>query len=354
MYMGGEVTKLFRMPQGPDSAFLFYKSQGNRKLYFDTSGTIHALGEPVYIVEPYAPAAKLIDNGLPVFPVYYSNDDDADRKLGTDSRLTFTAPKTGKYLLRVSDVRGFGGKDFRYSLNIRPLNPDFRITLGGKNATIPAGSGQRLKVNLERIDNFDGPVRVDIKNVPSGYLVSSPIVVEAGHLEAEGVIHASPDAKSVDKKVWDQVRISATATVQGKPLTHNVGNLGHIKLGEKPKVLVYLTPDSQAAPTAGPSNELTLAPGDTMTAMLAIERNGFKGELKFDVDNLPHGVIVDNIGLSGVLIREGETQRQIFLTAADWVPESTRLIDAVAKGAGNQASAPIVFHIRKPRLETRN
>ena len=35
-----------------------------------------------------------------------------------------------------------------------------------------------------------------------------------------------------------------------------------------------------------------MAPGETITAMLSIERNGFDGELKFDVDNLPHGVIV--------------------------------------------------------------
>ncbi|MCA9069821.1 MAG: WD40 repeat domain-containing protein, partial [Planctomycetaceae bacterium] len=90
LYMGGEVTKLFRMPQGPDSGFQFYKSRGKRRLYFDSSATIHALGDPVYIVEPYVAGSELIDNGLPVFPVYFSNDDDAERKLGTDSLLTFT------------------------------------------------------------------------------------------------------------------------------------------------------------------------------------------------------------------------------------------------------------------------
>ncbi len=354
MYLGGEVTRLFRMPQGPDSGFMFYKGQGKRKLYFDTSATIHALGEPVYIVEPYAPGSKLVDNGLPVFPLYYSNDDDADRKLGTDSRLTFTAPRTGNYVVRIADVRGFGGPEFRYSLTIRPLQPDFRVTLGGKGATIPAGSGQRLKVNLDRIDNFDGPVTVKIENMPEGYVVSSPILVEAGHLEAEGVIHAAPDAKALDKKAWDQVRVTASAEINGEPIAHNVGDLGQIKLGEKPKVLVYLTPDPKAAPSPGPSNELTLAPGETMTAMLFIERNGFDGELKFEVDNLPHGVIVDNIGLSGVLIRTGETHRQIFLTAADWVADTTCQIHAVALAEGNQASAPIVFHIRKPVLQTRN
>ncbi|MCA9071587.1 MAG: hypothetical protein KDA84_21825, partial [Planctomycetaceae bacterium] len=233
---------------------------------------------------------------------------------------------------------------------IRPPQPGFRVTIGGKDATIPAGSGQRLKVNLERIDNFSGPVRVDIENLPEGYTVSSPIVVEAGHLEAEGVLHADPKASSLDKANWDKVRITATAEVQGKTVSRNVGNLGHIKLGPKPKVLVQLTPD----PRYGSSEEIRLAPGETITAMISIERNGFEGELKFDVDNLPHGVIVDNIGLSGVLIRKGESQRQIFLTAEDWVPESNRLIHAVAKGAGNQASRPIRFQVKNAELQTRN
>lgn len=353
MYMGGEVAKLYRMPQGPDSGFLFYKSQGKRRLYFDTSGTIHPLEEPVYIVEPFAPGTKLIDNGLPVFPLYYANDDDADRKLGTDSRLMFTAPETGDYVVRVTDVRGFGGKDYRYTLTIRPPKPDFRVTFAGKNATVPAGSGQRLKINLDRIDEFDGPVRIEIENVPEGYVIASPIVVEAGHLEAEGVIYATENAKPQDKSAWEKIRITASADVLGQPVKKELGDLGEIKLGPKPKVRVFLTTDPGADPTAGPTGELTLAPGETITAMLSIERNGFDGELKFDVDNLPHGVIVDNIGLSGVLIRQGETHRQIFLTAADWVPETTRLIHAVANGAGNQASAPIVFHIKNPVLQTR-
>ena len=32
------------------------------------------------------PGAKLVPNGLPVFPLYYANDDDGERKLGSDSR----------------------------------------------------------------------------------------------------------------------------------------------------------------------------------------------------------------------------------------------------------------------------
>src|SRR5690606_19048562 len=51
MYLQGEVNKIFRMPQGPDSVFRLYSSAGKRYCYFDTSGIDHALDEPCYVVE---------------------------------------------------------------------------------------------------------------------------------------------------------------------------------------------------------------------------------------------------------------------------------------------------------------
>ena len=36
VYFNGEVVKLFRMPQGPDSDMLFYSSNGKRRAYLDS------------------------------------------------------------------------------------------------------------------------------------------------------------------------------------------------------------------------------------------------------------------------------------------------------------------------------
>ena len=119
LYIGGEVLKTFRMPQGPDSGMQMYANGGKRIDYFDTSATVHALDEVCYIVEPYPVGTKLIDNGLPVFPLNYENDDDGERKLGNDSRLRFTVPADGSYLVKVTDTRGFGGDKHEYALTIR-------------------------------------------------------------------------------------------------------------------------------------------------------------------------------------------------------------------------------------------
>ena len=355
LYMNGEVCKLLVMPRGPDSGLVLFAVNGKRQCYFDTSAIAHARDEPVYIVQPYLSGTKIADNGLPLFPLYYANDDGGEQKLGSDSRLTFSPPADGSYLVRVSDVRGFGGKAYKYRLTIRRPIPDFDLTIGGKDATVGSGSGQRLTFKLNRTDSFNGPVQIDITGLPAGYHVPSPIVVEAGHLEARGVINASPELVVPEQKQkagktadWSKVVVTATATIGDRKVTKQLGNLGTIKLAARPKVLVRLSADrpQPADAKATPAAELVIAPGTTITAMLSIERNGFDGELRFDIDNLPHGVIVDNIGLSGIMVREGETQRQIFLTAADWVKNTTRMIHAVAQGQGKQASWPIKLQVR--------
>src|SRR3569623_3853372 len=102
------------MPQVPDSGFQFYTNAGKRRAYFDTSSTAHAMDDPCYIVEALKPGEPLTPNGLPVFALKYVNDDDGERELDSDSRLAFFAPADGTYLVRVSDVRGFGGERFVY------------------------------------------------------------------------------------------------------------------------------------------------------------------------------------------------------------------------------------------------
>jgi WD40 repeat protein/mono/diheme cytochrome c family protein len=349
LYMAGEVCKIHRMPQGPDSGLRFYAIGGKRQLYLDSSATIHAVNDPVYIVEAHSPTASLADNGLPVFPLYYANDDDGQRKLGADSQLTFTAPADGEYLVRVSDVRGFGGKDFKYRLSVRDPKPDFSVAFDGKKPSIAAGSGKRIKFTLTRADGFDDDVAISIAGLPPGFSAASPVVVQAGHLEAQGVINAAADAKTPTKEQWKQIKITAQATVAGKNVVKPLGNFGEIKVTAKPKVIVHLVPDPEAKIPAqiNKTGEIVIVPGTMTTAIVRIERNGAKGDLRFDVDNLPHGVIVADLGLSGITVLAGRNERRIFLQADSWVPETNRLIHAVSRTEGNQSSRPIGFHVRR-------
>ena len=340
LYLQGEVVRLFRAPQGPDSGFVVYSRGGLRRTYFGTSANTHALDATCYVVDPHEPGTKLIGNGLPIFDIAYTNDDDSDRRLGTDSQILFTAPAAGEYLVRVTDSRGQDGDRFSYRLVLRGAQPDFSVAIQGANPSVGAGSGRSFTVVADRRDGFEGAIAVHVAGVPEGFTVSTPIVIEAGHVEAQGTLLAASDAKQPGDESAAQIHVTAEATIDGKQVVHDVASLGKIKLEAKPKLLVRLEP-------AAGAKEINIAPGEMVPAMLRIERNGHDDLVTFQVDNLPHGIIVDDIGLSGVLIRKGENERQIFITAAKWVPEADRYAYAIESQAGGQTSPPVLVRVRR-------
>jgi WD40 repeat protein len=351
LYMQGEVCRIFRMPRGPDSGFVFYSASGKRRDYFDTSGTAHALDEPCYIVEPHAPGEKLAPNGLPIFPVYYGNDDDDDRQLGTDSRLHFTAPKDGDYLVRVTDNRGYGGDRFLYRLTVRRPKPDFEVTLNNKNLSPSAGAGREFSVTAKRTDGFEGEIRVEISGVPTGFQIASPLVIQAGHEDAEGTINCDTNSKNPDDEAIKKISVTARAWLNGSEVIKSVAGFDKITIGEPSKLYVALEPyDEQATnfmlrPVAEKPLEISIAPGGTATAWIKVERHGHDDLASFTAENLPHGIIIDNIGLNGVLIPKDESRREIFLQAARWVPDTDRLFYVRAAEAGNPASLPVLLHV---------
>ncbi len=185
LYCNGEVVKLYHYPRGPDSGFNVYPNFGNRHGMFDTTAIAHALHEPCYIVEAYPPGTELPANGLPQFLLNYENDDDAERELGTDSRLTFDAPSDGEYLVRVRDTRDSGGAEFKYRLTVRPESPSFELqNIAGQNPTLTRGVYKRFEVTIDRKDNFSGPVTIEIGDLPRGITANDPITVEPNGLRS--------------------------------------------------------------------------------------------------------------------------------------------------------------------------
>ena len=359
VYANGEVMKLWMLPRGPDSGFLVYPGIGeNRFAYFGSTPITHAVNEPAYIVQAHRSGATIVPNGLPVYTLYYENDDDGWRMLGADSRVAFTAPADGDYVARVSDVRGLGGTDFNYQLTVRPAQPNFEITLGDKDLTIGAGSGKEFTVNAARKDEFDGEIQLDFANLPPGFHVTAPLTIEAGQTAAYGTITADADAPAPTPENAKLAKVAASAMVDGKKVQKPAIELGEFKLTPRPKFLVQMLPLPNARQAAGfvtgangQPTELTIAPGETISATLKVERNGFDEEIKLGGEhagrNLPHGVYFANTGLNGVTLLKGETERTIFISARKWVPEQTRLFHLRADADEKQTSWPVLLHVRK-------
>jgi hypothetical protein len=181
-------------------------------------------------------------------------------------------------------------------------------------------------------------------------------VIEGGHNQAWGTLNATTNAEAFSEVEWKQVTAVATASVEGRPVARAVNNLGVPRLAPDPaKLLVTLESLDTLAPGASPPPipEVLIAPGQTVRAKLTATRNGFDQAVRFEVFNLPHGVIVDNIGLNGITLLTGETEREIFLTAARWVPDQDRLFYAEETAVGKQTSRPLLLKVRRPPLQAR-
>ncbi len=349
LYMNGEVVKLYQAPKGPDSGFVFYESPANshRINYFGTSATAHALFEPVYTVAPHAPEEALPDNGLPVFEVPYANDDDPEREWGERGPVAVHRP-AARLAAGVGDGRlpragprraRRGRADVRLQTLVAGAGARLhRVRIAGKGLTPAAGSGTKFEVRLDRHDGWSGPVTVAFANLPEGFAIAGPLVIQAGHFDVSGVLRVAADAPQPTEEQWKAVAVTATGVVDGEERVQALGDLGKLAVGPTPKLTVRLEPDAGSHVDA--DGHLVIRPGETITANLVLDRQpgdaekSFDGEQKFDLFGLPHGVIVDNIGLSGVLIRQGETERQIFLSARDSVPPGVRPIFARSDGGG--------------------
>jgi WD40 repeat protein len=337
LYMNGEVGKLFRHPRGPDSGFLFYSVGGQRRTYFDTSSATHALEDPIYIVEAVAPGTSLVPNGLPIFKLTYSNDDGSDRRLKGDSQVSFTAPADGKYLIRVVDVRQKGSAEMPYRLIVREPAPDFQVRIDDRRPTVHLGSGREVVFRVDRRDGFENGIDIDVTGLPAGYSISTPIRIEPGHETVSAALSASPDAKGVGQDVWSQVKVMARSVLGESPAERVVAGWELVNVAENPPLTVRVEPA-----------QVVLSPGGTVSCKLVIDRKNHPGIVTFEMPGLPHGVIVDNIGLNGILIPEGQNEREFFLTARGFVGETDRAFFARSNEAGGQASPAVILSIRKP------
>ena len=359
MWMQGEVTKIFRMPEGPDSGFAYYANGGKRIAYFDTSATAHGIDEPCYIVEPHPPGTKLVANGLPVFTLHYENDDDGSRNAGSDSRLLFTAPEDGDFIVRVRDSGGGAGERFIFRLIVRETQPDFAVKFSEAAGAVNVGSGAAFTLTADRKDGFEGDIICEITGVAQGWHVTSPLVIQSGHLQAKGTVSALPTAAQATPKTaqWTPAKISATAEIGGKKIVHPAGEIAGVEAKGEAPVVVSLQPagaDHQAPAfardDAAMPREMTIVPGETISAWVVVKRGSAKGALRFDVENLPHGVVVDNLGLNGITLLEGQDAGEIFIKAAAWVPDANRLAFVVCRDVGKQASLPVLLHVRRKGL----
>jgi hypothetical protein len=328
LYVGNELMKIKELPTHPDADCNFFTTEGKRLGYLDTTPTHHANGTPMYKVSVHPPGTSFPPNGYPVFTLYYRNDDGGPG-YGRDSRIDFDPPADGEYQVRIADARGMGGANFGYRLTVRPPRLDFNIRFSPAAPVVRSNDGTPIAVTVDRIDGYDGPIKVRFENLGPG-LDAPDTAIEAGTYSASVPLYYFPAApfKLLPLKVIGE------AIIDGKKVSHEF-------IGEKTKLI-----EAGDLQTWTDEAELAIRPGGQAKLRVHIERkNGFTGRVPLDVKGLPHGVRVLDIGLNGILVNENETARTVVLYAEPWVQPTERPFVVLARreGKGTEHAARAVM-----------
>ena len=340
---GDELVQVARVPDQPDEDVSLKGFEGQRISMLDTSPQVHPLLEPVYKVKIEDPGAVFPPNGLPVFHLATRNDDGGPG-FGSDSRLHFSAPRDGEYVLHLRDVRGLAGPDFAYRLTVREETPDFTLTAQPENPNVPRGGRVPVEVKVNRTLGYDGPIAIEVKGLPKG-IRADEATIPAGQGSTVVILAADVDAPLAAPAA--PFRIEGHAKINGREAVRVADQ-------DMPLRVASVMPPPDLVVSAEPK-EITLEPGKTVTVTLHVERkNGFQGRVPSNVRNLPPGVEVDNVGLNGVLVTEDQTTRTFTLRADDWAWPLDQPIYVVGEVESNSptvhASAPLLLKVRAKQM----
>jgi hypothetical protein len=136
-------------------------------------------------------------------------------------------------------------------------------------------------------------------------------------------------------------------------VTHAVRGFSSLSVRREPTVDLTIEPiegGAEPLPTS-PGEPLTfeIRPGETIRLNVKADRNGFKKRIQLGKEdagrNLPFGVIVDNIGLNGLMIVEEESERDFFITADRTVGPQERLFHLEADVPGKPTTQPVRIRV---------
>ncbi|HZO56813.1 MAG TPA: hypothetical protein VFB63_29150 [Bryobacteraceae bacterium] len=290
--VGNEIVRVDEVPDGPDEDMTIESFGAQRKSFFNTSSEAHGIDRAVYKVQMHPAGSQFSPNGLPLVRLYFRNDDGGPG-YGKDSFVTFTAPADGEYMARIRDIRGLGGDDYAYRLNIREPRPDFELSVSPRNPNVPRGGSIPVTVTALKREGFNAPIEVSFASLPAG-LKATKNTIAPGLDTTTLLLSADENADLKDAVAFD---VTGSSTANGRAITHRANPGDDMKL-------IALMPRADVR-LLTKTTVVELAPGETAEVTVAAERaNGFTGRVPVIVTDLPSRVRVTDSGLNGVLIHE--------------------------------------------------
>jgi hypothetical protein len=297
--------------------------------------------------------------------VLASNDDTN----GKDAAILFTPPADGDYIVRIRDLNSKGGPTAVYYLEADWARPDFSLKVDCDKAMIGPGSRTSWFVQVNRVNDFTGPVRIDVKGLPRGVTVN-PLTIPANMKEGCLVVSAAADATLAVANI--EITGTGTATIDGKEQTlvrpvqpiqeiYSPGG-GRAQFPCNLQTVAITDPSDILEVQVTPA-EIVLKPGEEVKVDVTLRRRAdYDKGVSLDVllrhlgrvygNPLPPGVTIDE-GKSKTLLGTGSKGHIVLRAAANAEPVQNVPISVMAHVSVNfvvkisYSSAPILVTVRK-------
>jgi len=293
---------------------------------------------------------SVIDSSLTLLDtagkVLASNDDAKwpGRALNRDGLINFKFKDKGDYFVKVSSLYRRGGPDHVYRLTVQPATPDFLLSLNTDRPSVQRGEKGKIGVSVSRFNELKGEIRVHIAGLPEGVSAKDLVIPgdkDSGTIELEA---AGSEFKVAAIQVWGE------ATVDGQNLKrHALLPPGRFQ-GSGPvfpdssalqAILTVVDPPRFSLESA--ASTVYLVRGGTAEFGVKVARkNGFAAALKLTAENLPKGVVIQEVEL----IDEGRMARITLQASADAasarIPNLAIIGTAEVEGKKYSVAAPRV------------
>lgn len=253
----------------------------------------------------------VLDVLTPAGAVLATNDD----ANGKDPALVFTPPADGDYVVRVRDLNNKGSDGHVYFLEADWARPDFTLKCDPSKAMIGPGSRTAWYVQVNRLNGFTGPVKVQVNGLPKGVTVNA-LTIPPAMTQGPVVLSAAPDA-ALDASAVEIIG-TGEVDIDGKP-----GTLSRRAIAVEE---IYLPGGGRgrfdtrmhAVAVTGPSDildvqvrpeKLVLKPGDEVKLDVTIKRRpDYDKPVSLDIPLRHLGGVFANPLPPGVTVVEGKSK----------------------------------------------
>ncbi len=147
------------------------------------------------------------------------NDDNTDKGAGltthhADSYLTATLPKSGTYLLRLSDTQHKGGPEYAYRLRLSAPQPDFALRVVPSSINARVGATVPVTVYALRKDGFTGDIAIALKKASGFKLAGAKIPAKEDKVKVTMTMPAIPHQGPVT------LQVEGRATINDQEVAH--------------------------------------------------------------------------------------------------------------------------------------